>query len=312
MSNSKNIAVIDLGSNLTKLVIAKGALPLQVNHRSIYNTKTLKNAPKGEFDEASIALIERDIEAILEVIKDYQCQTVLGIATSAFRTRKNGQQVIDHINSKFQTSIQIISGNQEAQFVFDGAMASVSSTRKPVLVMDIGGGSTEFIIGNENGVLWKHSFELGSTAITRWTNLKNPLTTENLQVLQAELSKVLIPLLEAINHHNPISFIGTTGAFESFAQIISFQNGNSESVDSGFEFNPPQLEGVLNTLIASTVESRKVMKGVHPLRYDTIHLAAVIFQYLFKNTKFESYMLSLGDVKEGLIVDFLKSNYANH
>ncbi len=312
MSNNKNIAVIDLGSNLTKLVIANGSLPLTVIHRSIYNTKTLKNAPKGEFDQDSIVLIERDIASILEVIKDFQCHTVLGIATSAFRTRKNGQEVIDHINSKFQTSIQIISGDQEAQLVFDGAMACVSSTKKPVLVMDIGGGSTEFIIGNDQGILWKHSFDLGSTAITKWTDLQNPLTSANLELLQTNLSKVFISLLEAIKIHNPVSFIGTTGAFESFAQMLSFQNGISESVDSGHEFNPSQLEDILDTLIASTSQERKTMNGVHPLRYDTIHLAAVIFQYIFKNTKFEGYLLSLGDVKEGLIVDFLNSNYANH
>ena len=311
MSNTKNIAVIDLGSNLTKLVIAKGSLPLTVIHRSIYNTKTLKNAPKGEFDEESIALIERDMEAILEVVKDFQCQTVLGIATSAFRTRKNGQKVIEHINSKFQTSIQIISGDQEAQLVFDGAMASISSTKKPVLVMDIGGGSTEFIIGNDQGILWKHSFDLGSTAITKWTDLQNPLTASNLELLQTNLTKVFSSLLEAVEIHNPVSFIGTTGAFESFAQMLSFKNGISKSVDSGYEFNPSQLEDILDTLIASTSQERKIMNGVHPLRYDTIHLAAVIFQYIYKNTKFESYLLSLGDVKEGLIVDFLNSNDAN-
>lgn len=111
---TENIAIIDLGSNLTKLVIARGTLPLEVIHRSVYDTKTLKSAPKGVFDEKSISKIESDIATILEVTNQYKCKTILGIATSAFRTRKNGQEVIAHLNQKFNTNIEIIEGNREA------------------------------------------------------------------------------------------------------------------------------------------------------------------------------------------------------
>ena len=308
MNEHKNIAIIDLGSNLTKLVITKGELPLQVIHRSIYNTKTLKNAPKGIFDEQSIELIERDITEILKVIETFDCSPVLGIATSAFRTRTNGQEVIDHINKKFNTSIQIIKGEREAQLVFDGAIASVPETEKPVMVMDIGGGSTEFIIGTETDVLWKHSFDLGSTAITKWGQLSNPLTSENLGSLNNQLETTLAPLFQAIQEFHPRSFIGTTGAFESFGQMIESQKGNQTPVNSGYQFHIDSLQEILNKLIQSHSEERKNIQGIHPLRYDTIHLAAVIFQFVLNRTSFTSYSLSLGDVKEGLAMDFLVSN----
>ncbi len=312
MTIKKNIAVIDLGSNLTKLVVAKGELPLQVIHRSIYNTKTLKNAPKGIFNSRSIELIDRDILEILKVTSKLECAPILGIATSAFRTRSNGQEVIDQLNSKFHTSIQIIAGQREAQLVFDGAMASVPHSNKPVLVMDIGGGSTEFIIGNETAILWKHSFDLGSTAITKWAELSDPLTTDNLQYLRLNLEKLLMPLVDAMSTYLPVSFIGTTGAFESFAQILESQKGNDKPVKSGYLFDPQYLDQILSELVQSNSTERQNREGIHPLRKDTIHLAAVIFQFVFHKTNFQTYTLSLGDVKEGLIMDFLSSNSTIH
>lgn len=307
MKSSNNIAVIDLGSNLTKLVIAKKELPLQVIHRSIYDTKTLKNAPKGAFDSRSIALMERDITEILKVTASFKCVSILGIATSAFRTRTNGPMVIEHLNSKFGTSIKIIEGQREAQLVFDGAMASVPDILKPVLVMDIGGGSTEFIIGNETEILWKHSFDLGSTAITKWTELLDPLTSNNLQLLNKNLETTLPSLFKAISKYNPVSFIGTTGAFESFAQMLASDKGNNRPVTSGYIFEPASLNKIISELIQSHSSERKNRKGIHPLRYDTIHLAAIIFKFIFQKTQFQTYALSLGDVKEGLIMDFLSS-----
>jgi exopolyphosphatase/guanosine-5'-triphosphate,3'-diphosphate pyrophosphatase len=301
-----NIAVIDLGSNLTKLIIVENSLPLKVVHRSIYDTKTLKNAPNGVFDARSISMIERDISEVLKVTKRHNCNTHLGIATSSFRTRENGQETINHINSLFGTQIEIIEGSREAQLIYQGAKASVPNTGSPVLVMDIGGGSTEFIIGSGADVKWKHSFDFGSTALTRDMDISNPILEKELVDLRHILEKILEPLFEAIELHHPKFFIGTTGAFHSFSQIIQLKKGLSSTVSSGFTFTRQEILPVLAELIASTVEFRSQSKGIHPLRVDTVHIAAVIFDHFLSKVLFQTMTLSLGDLKEGLAKEYIE------
>ena len=304
---TNNIAIIDLGSNLTKLVVVSGKLPLQVIHRSVYDTKTLKSAPKGVFDSVSIKRIENDAKQVLEVAKSFDCSTTLGIATSAFRTRKNGKEIIANLNKKFGTSIEIIEGTREAQLIYKGALASVTPRQFPVLVMDIGGGSTEFIIGSETEVLWKHSFDFGSTALTNEMEISNPLNTKDISALNSKLGKMLPPIFEALNQFSPKTFIGTTGAFESFAQITETEKGNTLPVESGYQYDMEKLNTVLTTLISSSTESRRNIEGMNKLRVPTIHIAALIFKFVLNRLSVESYLLSLGDVKEGLALEYLES-----
>lgn len=300
-----NIAIIDLGSNLTKLVIVSGKLPLQVIHRSVYDTKTLKYAPKGIFDSVSIERIESDIMKVLDVAKSFNCTTTLGIATSAFRTRKNGKEVIISINKKFGIGIEIIEGEREAQLIYKGALETVTPKQFPVLVMDIGGGSTEFIIGTETEVLWKHSFDFGSTALTKGVSISDPITNQEVSNLDEKLDYIIKEFFKAFTQFKPVSFIGTTGSFESFAQLIENKNGNTKPVESGYEYQPPELEWVVNTLIHSSADKRKIMSGMNLLRVPTINIASIILNHVLSQISFETYYLSLGDVKEGLAMEFL-------
>jgi exopolyphosphatase/guanosine-5'-triphosphate,3'-diphosphate pyrophosphatase len=302
-----NIAIIDLGSNLTKLVVVSGKLPLQVIHRSVYDTKTLKSAPKGVFDSVSIERIETDISKVLDVANSLDCATILGIATSAFRTRKNGKEVISSINKKFGTNIEIIEGEREAQLIYKGALASVTPKQFPVLVMDIGGGSTEFIIGTETEISWKHSFDFGSTALTKGMEISDPISSQECIVLDEKLANFLPAFFEAFKEFKPVSFIGTTGAFESFAQLTENAKGNNIPVESGYEYELPELVAIINKLINSTAKERTQMDGMNLLRVPTINIAALILNHVLALTNYDNYYLSLGDVKEGLALEFLEN-----
>jgi exopolyphosphatase/guanosine-5'-triphosphate,3'-diphosphate pyrophosphatase len=304
---NKNIAIIDLGSNLTKLVITSPSLPLRVLHRSVYDTKTLKSAPKGYFDDQSISRIESDIQDLLKKCNEYDCTTYLGIATSAFRTRKNGLAVIQHLNQKFNLHIEIISGNREAGLIYKGALASVQTKLFPTLIMDIGGGSTELIIANQKNILWKHSFDFGSTALTQNLNLNGPLSPQNITDLNSKLDTLLSDLPAILNQYHPISFIGTTGAFESFAEIIENAKEVPSIVDSNYKYAIADLRLVINTLINSSIEERLKLKGLNPLRSPTAHIAAIILKYILNHYDFQQHILSLGDVKEGLAQEFIEN-----
>lgn len=304
----KNIAIIDLGSNLTKLVVVANKLPLEVIHRSVYDTKTLKSAPKGYFDSVSIDRIENDISKILAVAKELDCETHLGIATSAFRTRSNGKEVIESINAKFGINIQIIEGEREANLIYKGALASVTPSSFPVLIIDIGGGSTEFIIGTETKILWKHSFDFGSTALTKNQIISDPLLSTEIVNLELKLNQFLTQLFVEIQNHNPVNLIGTTGAFESLAQISENKKGNTTSVKSGYAYSESELDAVIKQLMTSSTEERETIDGMNPLRVGTINIAALIFNYVSSKTKFTTKYLSLGDVKEGLALEYLETN----
>lgn len=173
--------------------------------------------------------------------------------------------------------------------------------------MDIGGGSTEFIIGNESEILWKHSFDFGSTALTSGMEIKDGLSEKNIQEINTKLDHYLTPLFIELEKLHPVSFIGTTGAFESFAHIIESNNWNNSKINSGYQFKKEDLLNTLNQLISSSKKSRNQNQSIHPLRVETIHIAAFILNFVLQKMTISNLYLSLGDVKEGLVLEYLQS-----
>ncbi len=300
-------AVIDLGSNLTKLVVARKGSPIEVIHRDIFPTETLKNASAGFFDQKSIDKIMADVGKCVSIAKAHGCHKIFGIATSAYRTRQNGQAVIDLLNRKYETDIKIIEGNREAELIFTGALACVDPGDDfPVLIMDIGGGSTEFIIGDRSGMLWKESFPFGSTALQNEFGTGPRLSVEQIRIIYNALAEKTGSLQKACDIYKPKTLIGTTGAFESFAKMIVLQNNTGEEAISGYKFDMEKTPVLLKQLIHSGYEDRLNMPGLLKLRAGTAHIAALILDFVLARVHVKKMLLSLCDVKEGLLTEWFR------
>ena len=303
----KRAAVIDMGTNTFHLIIAD--LSAEGIHL-IYKTNVPVRLGEGRLNENIIipAAFERGISTLKEfqeTIKKHNATVVKATATSAVRSAANGREFVDAAALHAGISIEVISGDQEAAFIFEGVQAT-GVIKQRSLIMDIGGGSTEFIICDENGLLWKKSYNIGAARLMQAYFKSDPISAYDKLAIIDHISKELIDLKEACEIYQPGSLIGSAGAFETFAGLLNTELDIKVVAASALDLNA--YKKLAARLITSTHEERVHMEGLIPLRVDMIVIAALLTNYIIEELGLNALYLSTYDLKMGVLHTLLKSN----
>lgn len=292
-------AVIDLGTNTFHLLIAdiSGKDP-QIR----YKTTVPVLLGQGRINENIIipAAFERGIRTLKDfrgIIEAHDVDVVKAIATSAVRNAVNGPEFVAAAKAAGIT-IQVISGDEEAAFIFNGVKA-LGIIQQTSLIMDIGGGSTEFIICNEDGLLWKKSYDIGAARLMQAYFHSDPISNTDRCAIIDLLDKALSELEVASIRYKPEMLIGSAGAFESFAILLN--NGNDIGDIPSMPLDIKAYEALAARLIASSHEERTNMKGLISLRVDMIVIAAILTSYILDNIELNAMSLSMYDLKMGVL-----------
>ena len=307
------VGIIDLGSNTFNLLIA------EVNdlggYKHIYHSKVGVKLGEGSFaknyiTEEAMQRAMVALQAQIAVIKNQYCDRILAFATSAVRNATNGQQFIDKVYATFQVRIKVIDGDQEASMIFQGVQMSGALNDQNALIMDIGGGSTEFIIANDQEIIWKQSYELGVTRLLEKHKPSDPILPEEIEIIKSHLSKNITELFEMMKEENVSTLIGSSGSFDTFSDLISYQRNTYErdTLLSTLSFDLDTLESVLNNLIATTISDRQGMPGMAPIRANIIHMSAIFVLLILERCQIKEVKLSRYALKEGVLFDVLKGN----
>jgi exopolyphosphatase/guanosine-5'-triphosphate,3'-diphosphate pyrophosphatase len=164
------IASIDIGSNSVLLLIAKLDLSLKIitENRTYYRTPRISEGLAGSryFNNDKIDLLFKILEEFRVIIEQAACEKIILTATKAFRIAKNAQEVIDRIEKELGWKIEIISGDYEARLTFLGTTYPFVNPNENKAVIDIGGGSTEVVMGNSDSIIFKNSFDFGVVSLT--------------------------------------------------------------------------------------------------------------------------------------------------
>ena len=303
-------AIIDLGTNTFNLLIA------EVNAKSFAVLYAAKEAVKigeggilnGVISDDAVERAMRALEGYTQTIASFNCEKVFAFGTSAMRDAKNGSEFVVRIRERLGIDVQIISGLEEAQLIVEGVRLAVPMTEKPLLIMDIGGGSTEFIIANNESVFWKESYQLGVSRIRQLLQPEDPISPENLSSLDALLKSELSDLIFQCNRYGVQSMVGSSGSFDSFIEMIWAEKGDNTDVKSVLTdtFNLEAL-AVLNTkLLDGTFAERKAIPGLVEMRVDTIHIASFMVQWVLNHCHLNEVVLSTYALKEGVLSRIMK------
>jgi len=292
-------AVIDLGTNTFHLLIAdiSGKDP-----QILYKTTVPVLLGQGRINENIIipAAFERGIRTLKDfrgIIDAHDVDVVKAIATSAVRNAVNGPEFVAAAKAA-GISIQVISGDEEAAFIFNGVKA-LGIIQQTSLIMDIGGGSTEFIICNEDGLLWKKSYDIGAARLMQAYFHSDPISNTDRCAIIDLLDKALSELEVASIRYKPEMLIGSAGAFESFAILLN--SGNDIGDLASMPLDIKAYEALAARLIASSHEERTKMKGLISLRVDMIVIAAILTSYILDNIELNAMSLSMYDLKMGVL-----------
>ena len=304
------VAIIDLGTNTFHLLIAN----VESNsHEILYrDRKAVKIGEKGiNKGEITPAAWDRAIATLKEfkhTIDENQVDQVFGTATSAIRNAKNGKDLVAQIYQYTEIEIEIISGQREAELIHLGATKALDFGREKNLIMDIGGGSIEFIIPDQNQADWMQSFEIGGQRLVEQFHQSDPIASENIEALNAFLESKLEPLFEACDKLKPATLIGCSGTFDTLSDIYCEANGIQKSEESTeHPFDRAAFDHIYSQLIQKDREERLAMPGMIEMRVDMIVVACVLIQFILTRLSLENIRISAYALKEGILFNVLDS-----
>ena len=293
-------AIFDLGTNTFNLLISE-------NKKAILKTKIAVKLGEGGLDKGIIAepAFNRGVNALIDlnkIVKSHNCSKIKAVATSGIRSTKNGQAFINKVKETTGISIEVIDGNKEAELIYLGVKDAIK-LEETSLIMDIGGGSTEFIIANENEIIWKQSFKLGASRLKETFQPSNPIKKEDINSLEGHFDEQLKPLLEQLDSHKATSLIGSSGSFDTFTEMHLHKLETPHLFDEINSYNIPldYYHTIHEFFLNSTEDERLNTPGIIPMRADMIVIASVFVNYILNRTEINTMLLSKFALKEGLL-----------
>ena len=304
----KRIAIVDFGTNTFNLLVVEvhsiqPSITTPTSLLPVFTNKYPALLGKGGFRMAKLTneALERSRLALSQIATDiaqHGVKQVFGFATSAVREAKNGSEFV-LLAQKFGIQVEVLSGDQEAALICDGVRQSFDMGGDFHLVMDIGGGSTEFIIANRDEIVWKNSYLLGVARIKELFATTDPVSAEKIVEIETYLSKVLSDLFSELEKHSNITLIGSSGSFDTFFEMLHPQQYHEGLTH--WQFDQPTFLGLLEKLIDSHYADRLKMKGLLEMRAEMIPLAALLTRFVLKNGNIKRVGVSTYSLKEGVL-----------
>jgi exopolyphosphatase/guanosine-5'-triphosphate,3'-diphosphate pyrophosphatase len=306
---SKRVAVMDLGTNTFHLLIADGDID---NYREVVHYHEAVKLGEGGINKGYILpeAYQRGIktmELFGQEIKANGITEARAIATSALRSASNGKDFIEEVKAKTGINIEIINGEQEAAFIYQGVKISGCLSTQNSLIMDIGGGSVEFILGNADGITWKQSFEIGAARLMDLFHRTDPIPPASIEALNLYLEDHLTDLFKAVAHKKVDTLIGSSGAFETFAEVVETEKGHTFDLKKtkNYSFDESELLTITNKFVQSNHKERAANKGIIPVRVNMIVAASLITRFIMHKLGISKVSMCSNSLKEGVLAGML-------
>lgn len=302
---------MDLGTNTFHLLIAEPNA--DTFFTEIHHDYVGVKLGEGGINEGTIKpeAYERGVNALVgfhELIMQYGVKAVKAIATSAMRSASNGQQFMDEVKQRTGISIETISGDLEAAYIYRGVRASGCLQSHKSLIVDIGGGSVEFILCDDKTIYYKQSFEIGAARLMAKFHKTDPIAYSEIETLNEYLDEKLVPLFEALTGHDVKNIVGSSGAFETFVEMVELDKGHPFDLKQTitYRFTNGDLLHTLNKLAESTHNERAATKGIIPVRVDMIVVASLLTRYLMNRLQLTDVTMTAYSLKEGVLAELFE------
>jgi exopolyphosphatase/guanosine-5'-triphosphate,3'-diphosphate pyrophosphatase len=296
----ERVASIDIGTNTILLLIAevnKGVL------KPVLEKETIVRLGEGVQKNGILAegAMERGIQTLTQYRKECQemgVQRIFAAGTSALREAKNAGDFLKRAEQKLNLAIEIISGEEEAQLSFLAVARDLKERKGSVLVVDVGGGSTEFVLGKENQISHWVSLPVGSVRFTEQFLLSDPVRQEEWANMENEiierLGKVPPP-------QKPFTMVAVGGTATTLASVaLGLEQFVYEKIHH-FALGRKALKNQLELYRSKTLEERRKIPGLFPARADVILAGGAILYFAMEKFEVPSALISCQGVRYGLI-----------
>ena len=314
-AHERILAAIDVGTNSIHMVVARiqPALPAFTIIAREKTTVRLgdRHRQNGNLTEEAM---ERAIDALKrcqEIAKSLNAEQTIAVATSAMREAPNGRDFLQRIEAELGLWINLISGPEEARRIYLGVLSGMELNSQPHIIIDIGGGSTELVLGDGHEPRTLSSTKIGAVRLTSEQITTDPISNVEFQSLQAYIRGMLERPVEELKAAtcNPVKvprLVGTSGTIETLAIIHARQKtGAVPSPLNGYEFSLKDLRETVAHLRRLSIAGRTEIPGINDRRAEIILAGALILQEAMALLGMESIVICERSLREGVIVDWM-------
>lgn len=305
------VAVIDLGTNTFNLLVVE--VTSSTSYEMLFRTKVAVNLGKGMSAKNMISeeAMLRGISALKGykgIIQRFKAERTFAFATSAIRSSKNGHKFIKAAKDQTGIEIKIITGDKEATYIYHGVKKALNIGDSPSLILDIGGGSNEFIIGTQQEILWKGSYDIGVARLLDKFTPSDPIKPDEIAKIENYLEENLSSLFDAVKQNPVKELIGSSGSFDTFAAMICTKFSSVEELKNKTELDlkVEHYNQIHNDLIHSTKAERMENKAIVGMRVDMIVLASILVNFIITKLDLKRMRLSTFALKEGVLSEILR------
>lgn len=304
---TEQIGIIDLGTNTFHLMIA------EIDEREQYVIKGKYKEPvrlgdgginAGKITPEAFKRGIRALKTFQTILSTAGITKIFAFATSAIRSAHNGHEFIHTAREEAGIEIKTINGNEEAAIIFEGVKNGIHLPfDERVLIMDIGGGSVEFIVAHEGRAELLRSVNVGGARLLDKIDPSDPIKPKEIAATYKLLEKELSGLVRELREFELNVLIGSSGTFETLGAIAAYMKGDKISGGSinGYQFSRNDFEQVYAHILPLPKSQRLKVDGMDSLRAEMIVLGACLVNYILRELKIDELKICTSALKEGVL-----------
>ena len=306
MADGERIAVVDVGTNSTRLLIADvvGGRVEELERRTEITRLGQGVDRAGKLTPPAMTRVFETVESYRALIDEHGAAKIVGVATSAVRDAKNGEKFRHELAERFGVETQTISGEEESRLSFLGATSGRPTGGEPLLVLDIGGGSTEFVVGLPGSDPTFHaSTSAGSVRQTERHLADDPPTDAQLSAVAGEVAAIIEAEIPRQVRRDAATGIAVAGTATQLAAVDQRLEEYDPDRVHGYRLDRYAVEEILAHLAALPLAERREIVGLHPARAPTIVAGAIILAEAMRAFDFDWMETSEADILHGTALE---------
>jgi exopolyphosphatase/guanosine-5'-triphosphate,3'-diphosphate pyrophosphatase len=314
VAQDRILAAIDVGTNSIHMVVVRiqPAIPAFTIIAKEKTTVRLgdRDRDTGKLTSQAMARAMDALKRCKEIAQSLNAEDIVAVATSAVREAPNGSAFLQQIETELRLMVNLISGQEEARRIYLGVLSGMEFGNQPHIIIDIGGGSTELVLGDSHEPRTLSSTKVGAVRLTADFINTDPISNSEFNYLQAFVRGMLERSVEEVQAHLKAGelprLVGTSGTIESLAIIHAREKlGVIPAPLNGYQFSLKDLRDIVNQLRKLSYEEKLNVPGMSDRRAEIIVAGAVILQEAMTLLGMETVTICERSLREGVVVDWM-------
>jgi len=295
-------AVLDCGTNTFHLLIV--SITEDKPWEVIYKNRKFIYLAEDGIHVIGPKAYKRALQALEEFATELQKHNLSGfraVGTAAMRNAHNAADFINDARENFNINIEVISGEEEAHLIHIGVNHYAPPSEFPYLIMDIGGGSVEFILLNHQKLLWAKSFEVGVSVLFNNFQHSDPITDTDKTALWDFLKEQLTELASSISNFKNIALLGAAGTFDVIENFGGYKIPGTECTQVDLN----DFYSISKQIQNMDLKTRLATPQIPPYRANMIIVALLLIEFVLQSGDITNIKIVMGDIKDGILLEMI-------